>query len=344
MPKEPIRYEYVQVGQPPPLCIEYTSVPLGLLDLDPDNPRLRYRQLYDTTEAAEILMREQSTKLLKADIKVNGLLERPYVKRHGERFVVKEGNRRITVVKDLHKDDPDNPSWQSIGVRVLPDNTTEEQMASMLATWHVTGKEDWSAHEKAGHIYYMSEVLHMPDEHIKTVLHMGMPSITKAVAAYRMMMELFTKIDGGAYKDQGEGKFTFFDEFHRVRALRNRAKADPLFETDFCRWVGEGRVPRSEDVRMLPVILGNQVAERLFRGDDKDQAFRRAAESLEANDPTRKSKFFLKLKELIAEGGKATVTDFRTAASPSGRQLLQDARAMIETISRHADNTIQRAA
>lgn len=342
--KEQLKYETVLVGAPPPLRIEYTDVPTDLIDFDPENPRLRYRSSFDNTTAGEMLLSEQSTKFLKVDIKANGLFERPYVMRHGERFIAKEGNRRLSVYQDLLKEDPTNPQWQTMPVRILPDSTTPQQMAIMLAQWHVTGKDPWSAHERAGHIYQMSEVLHLPDEVIKATLHMGMPTINKAVAAYRMMMERYVVIDGGVFREHAEGKFTFFDEFYRAKGLRDRMKTDPFIQDDFCRWVGEGRVPTSENVRLLPAILANPMAERLFRESEKDQAFRRAADTLEANDPTRKSKFFTKIKELLEAGAKATVADFRTAATPNGRQLLHDARAMIETISRHADNTVQRAA
>lgn len=334
-----LSFEDVFVGGPPPLRIEYAEVPIELIDLDPDNPRLRYRSQLDGATHAEILLREQSTKHLKQDIKLNGLLERPYVMRHGGRYIAKEGNRRTTVFADLHKDEPEDSRWQKMPVRVLPDATTEQQMATMLAQWHVTGKDPWSAHERAGHIYYMSETLNMPDETIKTVLHMGMPAINKAVAAYKMMMERFVTVDGGAFKDQGEGKFSFFDEFHKQKYLRDRVKSDSFFESDFCRWVGEGRLPRAEDVRLLPTILQNPHAERLFRETEASSAIRIASEALEKTDPTRRSDFFKQLKSLISAGGKANVTDFRTAATVNGRQLLQDARALLESINRHADNT-----
>jgi hypothetical protein len=215
-------------------------------------------------------------------------------------------------------------------------------MATMLAQWHVTGKEPWSAHERAGHIYHMAKELHMSDETIKTILHMGMPAINKAVRAYTMLMEKFIKADNGAYARYAEGRFSYFDELFKSKGLVPRLKDDSFFEGDFCTWVGTSRIPRAEDVRMLNAVLNKGMAERLFRESENSppgEPFRRAVAALENEDPTQKSDVFVKIRAMIAACGNATVKDFNTAATDKGQKLLKDARAMIDAINRHAENT-----
>lgn len=335
-----LQFEEVMVGKPPPLKIEYAILPTDKLDLDPENPRLRYRHSMDGTPAIEALFEAQDTRHLKEDIKANGLFDRPFVRRNakGGRYTVFEGNRRVACYKVLHAEAPDDPQWQAMPARILPDGVSNQQLAAMLAQFHVNGKLHWNAHERAGHIFQMTEVLKMPDDTVKTILHLGKPAIDKAVAAYRMMMEKFITIDGGRYKDQAEGKFSYFDEFQKKKQLREASKADSFFADDFCRWVGEGRIPRAEDVRQLPDILADSIADRAFRQNEPAEAFRRAVEALERNDASRKSSFFFKLKQAIEAGQKAQVTDFTIAASASGRQLLNDARAVLDLINRHADS------
>lgn len=334
-----LQFEDVLVGKPPPLRIEYATIPIDKLDLDPNNPRLRYRQLVDGTPAIEALFEAQDTKHLKEDIKQNGLFERPFVRRGKDgRFTLFEGNRRAACYMVLHRENPDDEQWHTMPARILPEGVSDQQLAAMLGQFHIAGKLHWNSHERAGHIFDMTERLKMPDDTVKTILHLGKPAIDKAVAAYRMMMEKFITIEGGRYKDQAEGKFSYFDEFQKKKQLRDLAKIDSFFTDDFCKWVGEGRIPRAEDVRQLPDILADAVAERAFKQNDAAEAFRRARETLERNDASRKSNFFKQLKAAIEAGQKATVTDFATASSASGRQLLQDARAILDQIHRHSES------
>lgn len=338
-----LQFEDVFVGNPPPLRIEYTDAPVENLELDPDNPRLRYRQQVDNKPAMEVLFESQDTKHLKEDIKQNGLFERPFVRRRPEsKYRMFEGNRRAACFIMLHREQPDDPRWQLMPVRVLPEGVSDQQLASMLCQFHVAGKLKWDAHERAGMIFDMAERLKMPDDSLKTILHLGVPAIHKAVAAYRMMMEKYTVVENGRYKEQAEGKFSFFDEFQKKKPLRDLSEHDSFFADDFCRWVGEGRIPRAEDVRKLSDILADPVAERAFKQSEPAEAFRRAQETLERNDASRKSNFFRKLKEAIDAGQKATVTDFTTASSTSGRQLIQDARAVLDLIHRHSDTSAAR--
>lgn len=344
-----IQFEEIMIGKPPPFKIEYARVPIAAVNLDPANPRLTYRKQRDgfvneSPAAVQSTLREQlfednDTKHLKLDIKTNGLFERPIVRRdlmNDGAYVVFEGNRRVSCVKALNEDDADNPAWQTIEVRILPPEVSDEQRAVLLAQFHVAGKLKWNAHERAGHIYQMVEVLKLPDETVKTTLHMGKPAIDKAVAAYKMMKE-FLAVDGGKFAGEGEGKFSFFHELQRIKQLRELAKNDPAWAADFYRWVGTGRIPRAEDVRGLASIYDDNVAYSIFRNEaEPDAAFAKAMAEVQRNDVTRKSRVFAKIQEMIDAIGDATLTDFATAAQPNGKKLLEDAHGAIQQIRSHA--------
>lgn len=339
-------FEDVMVGGPPPLQLELTTVPLKDVFLDLDNPRLRYSQSIGNGKTPfELLFEEEDTRKLKEDIKRNGLFERPFVRRVRDelkdsvRYVAFEGNRRVACFQQLHSEDPDNPQWQSVPVRILPDHTSPKQQALMLGQFHVAGKLRWDAHERAGHIYQMSEVLKMPEDEIKLCLHMGAPAINKAVAAYRMMMQTYVVIDHGRYRDKAEGKFSFFDEFFKQKQLRSKLQSDNAFADDFCRWVGEGRIPNGLDVRRLPDVLADGPAYRAFIGTPlDDNPWGKAIAALELSDVSEKSDFYKKAKLLIGSARKATMGDVADARKPAGRTLLKEAKEAIEFIMKQADH------
>jgi len=337
-------FEDVMVGGPPPLQLELATVPLAAVALDPNNPRLRYAKSATGKSAFELLFEEDDTKKLKEDIKRNGLFERPFVRRttlmNGVSYVAFEGNRRIACYQQLNAEDPSNQLWQNIPVRILPPSTTDRQLALMLGQFHVAGKLKWNPHERAGHIYQMAEVLKMPDDEIKLCLHMGKPAIDKAVASYKMMMEVFIVIDGGSYKTDVEGKYSYFDEFFKQKDLREKHRSDPHFAEDFCRWVGEQRIPTGADVRRLAAILRDGPAYRAFvsTAPDNGQAWQAAINSLELSDVSQKSDFFKKVKLLIKAAGDATMGDVSDAQKPAGRQLIRDAKARLDTILKQAEH------
>jgi hypothetical protein len=354
IPPTQLVFEDVMVGGPPPLQLELTTVPLSQIELDLENPRLRYARTvvgHDVTPA-DIMFDTDSamgdeTRKLKEDIKKNGLFERPFVRRKRDEltgtvsYVAFEGNRRIACFNQLHSEDPSNPQWQSVPVRVLPDHTSELQLALMLGQFHVAGKLKWNAHERAGHVYRMSEDLKMPIDDIKVCLHMGKPAIEKAVAAYKMMMKVFVAVDNGRYARDADGKWSYFDEFYKQPDLKAQLKSDPLFAQDYCRWVGSGRLPNAMDVRRLPAVMKHGIAYRAFTTTDiserSDAAWNAAVNALEISDVSQKSDFFKKLKALIASAKTATMGDVHDAKKPAGRELIREARDRLDGIMRQGE-------
>ena len=106
----------------------------------------------------DVILRLNEVKQLKKDIKTNGgLRERIIVKEVGPgEYVVVEGNVRYTLYGALHQEDPDDPCWQTIPARILPKDITDKEIAILLSDFHVAGKIEWHAHEKAGQVHHLS--------------------------------------------------------------------------------------------------------------------------------------------------------------------------------------------
>ena len=182
-----------------------------------------------------------------------------------------------------------------MAARILPDEADPKKIAILLSDLHVANKVKWEAHEKAGHIYHMNHTLHIPLDEIATVLHASKSTVKRFLDAYAFMMERFLTIDKGKYRDQGEGRWSFFDEFHRSKELRKMAEADGQLADNFCRWVGEGRLIRGEYVRKLAGVLAHPEARRIFEttaNKPPGAAFDAARRIIETAEPEQGSEFF----------------------------------------------------
>jgi hypothetical protein len=249
------------------------------------------------------------------DIEEKGVLDAIYVKALPVGgWIVVEGNRRTAVMQELLGKHPDNPAFAYIPARVLPEQTSAEQEALLMASYHVAGKIKWEAHEKAGHIWYMVNTLRIPESEMVSTLHMGAPSIKKAAESYGLL-EHFKKIDAGKYADQAEGKWSFFAEMLKQKDFADRHKKGQDWDDEFCRWVGEKRIPKAEDVRDLPLILAKLKARTLFLNEPVEVAFDKARKEVDKATPSRNSKFYKDLENLIVSGKGASLNDLEEASN-----------------------------
>ena len=331
-------YEEIMLHKPPPLRILHGRLPTDKVCFDPNNPRLKYkRELFPDKSIKELLFMEPDTAWLLKDVAEKGILEPIYVKALADgTWMVVEGNRREAVMQELQEKHPNNPRYALIPARILPEQTTEEQEALLMASCHVAGKVKWEAHEKAGHIWYMIHKLRIPESELVSTLHMGAPSIKKAAESYALL-EHFKRLDGGRYAQEAEGKWSFFREMLRVKDFADRHKKGQEWDDTFCRWVGEKRIPRSEDVRDLPNILAKLRARTLFETEPAETAFEKARREVDKSTPSRNSKFFKDLENIITSGRAAQLNDLEAAGTnDAARDTVIEAYSVLMTFMERA--------
>ena len=309
------------------LRIEHTRVPIEDVKFDPENPRLKYQKaLHPEKSDVELLFLDKDTAMLKADIKEKGLLDPIYARADNGSFLAVEGNRRTACFKELRAENPEDERWEFIKARILPNETTDEQTALLMASFHIAGKVKWDAHEKAGHIYHMLEVLHIPENELINTLHMSASTIKRAAESYRILEKIYRTIDDGVYSAGADGKWSFFAELLKVKELRQRHDKDFGWTEAFCRWVGEGRIPRAEDVRQLAHILNKAKAHHLFVNEPADSAFKKALLEADKANPAKTSKFYRQLDLVISECNRAPFSDMEMAGTnEAARVKLQEA-------------------
>ena len=281
--------------------LRHDQVPLEQVVLDEDNPRIRYRWGLRPGKAMDdVVLSFPAVKSLLKDIRQNGgLRERVIVQDTVDgHYKVVEGNCRTVVYRRLHKDDPEDDAWKELPVRILPQKVDQRVIAILLVDFHVAGKIEWDAHEKAGQVYYMSKRLSMEHAEIALLMRTSKSTVGRFYAAYELFNDTFLKIDNGKYKRKGEGNWSYFDEVYRRPVLKKRLKKDPKFGETFCRWVGDQRIGQPVNVRDLPAILDLPEALKVFMESKPDKAFDEAKAIVDANDPEIGSEFFRLLAKL----------------------------------------------
>ncbi|HEX8620947.1 MAG TPA: hypothetical protein VF718_03180 [Allosphingosinicella sp.] len=318
--------------------LEHRDVPIESIVLDEDNPRLRYlhQKEENKDKTPEDIIREMpDASRLRKDIEQNGGLRERVILTplSNGKFKSVEGNRRRVAVGDLHAKNKSDTRWKTMPARVLPADFDPKKLAIMLADWHVINKVRWDPHEKAGHVYRMNKDLGIPLDEIATTLHASKTTVTRIMKGYAFMMERFLTIDGGAYKEIGEGKWSFFDELHRSKELIQRLTADPDFGDDFCRWVGEGRLAQPVQVRKLAKILAHPEARKVFEKTGANSAFAGAQRIIETAEPEEGSDFFKQLGKMRENFRSAAQVKeiLRIRKDPVARKrLLETYEAMVD--------------
>ena len=134
-----------------------------LLDFDPENPRFAGRfSSYGQDRIQKEICAEPYYALELVDSLVeNGFIdyEPLVVKRHGNRFTVVEGNRRLAAIREIRAN-PDRYSGRksdlsSIPVLVFPENPDDQQKNEMrvyLGVRHLFGFRDWPPLSKAQYL------------------------------------------------------------------------------------------------------------------------------------------------------------------------------------------------
>ena len=323
----------------------HTDVPIEKIALDYENPRIKYRlslQALNGKKATDkdlekLILSLPDVRSLRRDIQHNGgCYERIILQENGPKYKAIEGNCRTACVRDLHAKEPNDARWKTVPARILPKDVDPRQVAILLTGFHVAGKIQWKAHEKAGQCYRMAHDLGMSQEDIAYCMHASKLTVNRYLTAYAFFVDKFLKIDEGAYAKGGEGKWSYFEEFFKKKELRDELTKNPKFGDDFCRWVGEERLPMGMDVRFLPTLLNYQEARKQF---EDGASLAEVKKMVEKADPEQGSDFFKllgKMREACTSAAQVKEI-LRIRTDKVARQRLVDTYEAMVDFMRLAD-------
>jgi hypothetical protein len=284
-----------------------------------ENPRINYiiskysKNVITQELIQNELLKLDSTKERIKDLEENkGLIDEVYVLRNQ----VVEGNTRLCAFRRLSQKYPEDKRWKTIKARILQNDVTEEQLFYILGIFHIRGKTEWDAYEKAAYIYKMIEVLKKSPEEIKKQFHMQQSNLEASLRAYKAMSEKFLSKNENDKENIDKRnddlkKYSYFDAFYHQKDLVERSEGTPEFVNTFVSWVREDRFKNAQGVRDLPKILNNRRSQRAFCNNEPETAFDDAIQILYQDKPGKIDKFYKKFEEFAEFIGNAEINKIR---------------------------------
>ncbi len=315
------------------VVVRSMDLPLDQVRLDPTNPRVantvemgRYGNGDELQQELGLLLWKDPDvqNLLYHSIRQNrGLIERIIVRSNG---VAAEGNCRTVVYKRLAETFPDDPTWQTIPARVLPEDIDEKDIAILLGELHVGGKNEWSPFEKAGHIHALWERHGMTQDEIAKLLRTSKSAVNHSIRAFTVMKEKYLPMYGGVAAVR---KFSHFVELFKKPELREWMDHDRRAIDDFVTWVGTEKIQQGADVRELGQIVKSELALQAFR----EQGYEAARRVLEVDQPQLASPLLRQMVDMTDALNGATLADIQKVRRDnvgSAKRIVRDMRDSLE--------------
>ncbi|MHA1881870.1 MAG: hypothetical protein ACTSUO_02360 [Candidatus Thorarchaeota archaeon] len=262
-----------------------------------ENPRVDsiIKQKFPTSEVVDGDIEQElwelgSVKDLYTDIKQNkGLIDEILVK--GD--VVLEGNSRLCAYRHLYQkstNDEEKKRWRTIRARIIPDDTDNEAIFTILGTWHIKGKAEWRTFEKAAYLYRMQRDYGKTPNEIAAMVKQKKADVKNMIASYKTMQEK------GITETKEQKKFSAIFEIIKNRKMKDLKDDAPDLFDKCIEAVKNNRFERAEQVRDLPKVIKDKKARKLFFQDGGD--FQDALDIAKARHPEHKSSFYNQLRKV----------------------------------------------
>jgi hypothetical protein len=311
--------------------VQSVDLPLAKVKLDPANPRYANTFASESPTKNDARLQARLEEYLWADSDVHGL-SRQIVANGGliERIIVRhdgtvvEGNCRTVVYRKLHEENPKDRTWASIPARVLPEDIGDKNVAILLGEMHITGKNTWSAFEKAGHVYRLHKDFALSQEEIAQRLRMSKSKVNQLIRAFDVMKNRYLAKHSGAGAIH---KFSHFEELFKKPDLRDWAQSDAIDE--FVEWVADGRLAQGTQVRDLPQILSNKRSLKALTAN----GYAAAMKVLEEENPAITSPLFRRMVEMTEAIKRVQLDEIqvvRRSRNETTRRIVRELRAELD--------------
>lgn len=210
-----------------------------------DNPRV-YSVLHENghdnptqTEIEEIMCSLDHVKSLKSQIMQNGgLIEPLIVVKRKDRYIVLEGNSRLAAYRILAKNDP--LKWSRVLVQILPEDISDSDIFTLLGTFHLNPKKDWSKFEQAAYIYRQKKELGCSDSVLGKQVGISAITVKKYCEIYGLMVE---------HNDTHQSHWNMYEQYVQNKGIKQYRNTYPEMDSFFAKQVKTGEIVRAQDVR-----------------------------------------------------------------------------------------------
>jgi ParB-like chromosome segregation protein Spo0J len=240
---------------------EFTNLPIKSLLLDPSNPRLKIQEsgAQQVEIAREIAQHYDAISLARL-IAHNGFYESGALfvyKSSSDKYIVAEGNRRLTAVLGLVDPEvraalPQKNEWKKLAESAVAKALSElpvfifdgpSTLRPIIAAEHLNRKLSWEPYQKAREIVHLIDIEGMTFEDISSQVGLLKPDLKRMYRDFKLVK---TMIRNGFPESLLSRDFSKVGEVTKIQTL-----------SDF------GGIPRDRDVEAGPLILDNQKTEEL---------------------------------------------------------------------------------
>jgi hypothetical protein len=238
-----------------------------------ENPRV-YSALHDDDETKpsqediEVHLKDmEHVKELKKEIEENGGLVEPlYVKSSTSEVV--EGNSRLAAYRILAEKNA--VKWDLVKCVLLPEEVNESAIASLLGTWHLKGKKDWSPYEQASFLHRRHRKEKISIKALEKEFNLKEKSIKHRIAVIDFMIK---------HKDNKTARWSHYDEFLKSRKIKQACEDHTDFEDAIVDRIKNGNMKAVEVRDKLKVICSTKSEKpikHLISGGSLDEAVKSA--------------------------------------------------------------------
>jgi hypothetical protein len=209
---------------------------------------------------------------------------------------------------------------------IFDEALTEEDLAVLLADMHVTGKIRWDAYEQAKHVSDLYNGYGKTYDWLSTHLRLSKARISQDLKAYKWTSD-YLEINPNPKNVE---KFAFFQELARKKDLAIRFTEDLEFQQTFMKWLTDGKLTASAQIRHLERILANSEATKVLN----DSGYEDAAKVLIRDDPALGSDLYDAVKRATEKITKAPMDEVQElAANPQKLIMLRNLHRAIEDLA-----------
>lgn len=261
----------------------YQLVPTDLLELDTTNPRIRkWIEMYGSNPTAEQIhlalgvgttdTEASSTTFtsLRESIRTNRGIINPIIvnRRPDGKMVVVEGNTRVAIYRSFKEDKVPGP-WDQIPA-LVHDDLEQLGIDAIRLQAHLVGPRPWDPYSKAKYLHHLRNVENIPFNQLVDLCGGKRKELQDYIDAYADMEKYYRRVipEDGAFDAT---RFSAFVELQKPAIKQAIVKAGFNLE-DFARWVDQRLIDPLNTVRLLPRILSNPDARKIFLQDGAKEA------------------------------------------------------------------------
>lgn len=251
------------------------------------------KKVSDDDIERELWERCSSVKDLFQDIeKHGGLIDEILIRDN----IVLEGNSRLCAYRHLYKRAKNNGDkdgmrkWSKIRARILPADTSEKLIFSILGTWHIKGKAEWDTYEKAAYLKRLKIDYGYTLKDIASTISESVKFVEDHIRAYDMM------VDNNIYSLE---KFSYFYELTKNKRIKELSSKNPEIMLKAIQAIKEELFEKAQEIRDLPKVLNDKKARGIFINEKRQ--FSNVLDIAKDRHPEYEESFYSIIKKVTKE-------------------------------------------